>query len=72
MGNMKIDDFKTYEDYKDMFIAEKYVRHVDVDTVLFASDDNMEVMGYMDEHDLWDDCMMYYVDDKGNAMYPDF
>lgn len=72
MTNKNIDNFKTYEDYKDMYIVENYIRTKYTDTVLYASDDDIEVIDFMDNNELWDDCILYYVDDKGNATYPNF
>lgn len=72
MKNINIDDFKTYEDYKGMYIVEDYIRTKYVDTVLYATDSDVDAMDYMDDNDLWSDCTLYYVDSEGNATYPEF
>lgn len=72
MENLTIDTFKKYEDYEGMYIVDNYIRTVYNDTVLYANTDIVDVMDYMDDNELWDDYMMYYIDNKGNARYPGF
>lgn len=67
-----IDNFKTYEGYEGMYIVEDYIRTKYIDSVLYATTDSEDAMDYMDNNDLWSDCTLYYVDDKGNATYPEF
>lgn len=66
-----IDKFKTYEDYKGMYIVEDYIRTKYIDTVLFAGTD-VEAMDFMDDNECWDECTLFYIDNKGNATYPNF
>lgn len=72
MKNTNIDSFKTYEGYEGLYIVEDYIRTKYVDSVLFASTDDIAVMEFMDENECWDECTMYYIDNEGNATYPEF
>lgn len=72
MTNTNIDTFKKYEDYKGMYIIEDYIRTTVTDTVLYTSTSAVDVLDYMDDNELWDDCTIYFVDEDGNATYPEF
>lgn len=72
MTNTNIDNFKTYKGYEGMHIVENYIRNKYTDTVIFASEDDMEVIEFMDDNELWDECTLYYIDNEGNATYPEF
>lgn len=72
MTNTNIDTFKKYEDYKGMYIIEDYIRTTVTDTVLYTSTSVVDVLDYMDDNELWDDCTIYFVDEDGNATYPEF
>lgn len=72
MTNTNIDTFKKYEDYKGMYIIEDYIRTTVTDTVLYTSTSAVDVLDYMDDNECWDDCTIYFVDEDGNATYPEF
>ena len=72
MTNTNIDNFKTYEGYEGMYIVENYIRHIHIDTVIFSSVNDWEVLEFMDDNELCDECSLYYIDNKGNATYPYF
>ncbi len=70
--NNNIDNFKTYEGYKNMYIIESYYRHKNIDTVIYSSKNIDEILDHMDNNELWEDCYIYNIDKKGNATYPEF
>lgn len=72
MKNTNIDNFKTYEDYKGMYIVDDYIRSKYFDTVLFASKDGEKAMDFIEDNEGWDDCILFYIDNEGNATYPEF
>lgn len=72
MTNTNIDSFKTYEGYEGLYIVEDYIRTKYIDTVIFSSVNDWEVLEFMDDNELGDECSLYYIDNKGNATYPYF
>lgn len=66
------DDFKTYECYAGEFIVENYIRDSYFDTVVMSSESIDDCMNYLDDNDLWDDCILLGVNSKGRAFYPTF
>ena len=72
MKNENIDNFKTYEGYEGLYIVEDYIRNKYIDTVLFASKDDVAALDFIDDNECWDDCILFYIDNKGNATYPNF
>ena len=72
MTNTNIDNFKKYEGYEGMYVVENYIRTKYNDTVLFACESDVVTLDFMDDNELWDDCTLYYIDNEGNATYPNF
>ena len=72
MKNENIDNFKTYEGYEGLYIVEDYIRNKYIDTVLFASKDDVVALDFIDDNECWNDCILFYIDNEGNATYPNF
>lgn len=69
----EIDNFKTYEDYKNMYIVDYYIRNeYDDSSIIYSSTDLSDIEDYMDDHDLWEDYIIYEIDKNGLATYPTF
>ena len=72
MKNENIDNFKTYKGYEGLYIVEDYIRNKYIDTVLFASKDDVLALDFIDDNECWDNCILFYIDNEGNATYPEF
>lgn len=66
------DDFKTYEEHRNLFIVENYIRHLMFDTVIHSDNSLDSVLEYMEDNDLWDDWILLGIDSNGRAYYPEF
>lgn len=66
MEKQIVDTFKTYEEYAGKFIIENYIRHKYIDTVVAVFDTLDDALVFMDENKLWDDCLLYAIDEDGN------
>ena len=70
--NIIYDDFKTYNDYKDKYIVENYIRHIYFNSVIEAFNTLEDAEDFMNSNELWEDATLLGVNHDGRAFYPSF